>query len=248
MAEEADGRKPTLRLLDGIDLVVFDKDGTLIDFHAMWGGWAIELAERLEASVRRPITGDVFALLGFDPGTGRVAPAGPLATATMGAIEDLLTGLLRRWCPSVAAAQAALARAWFVPDPVRLARPLADLGALFGRLRASGRELAVVTADDREPTEATLVAFGVRGLVSVVVGGDEGIAGKPAPDAVLAVAAATGVAPDRMVVVGDTPADLRMGRAAGVRRVVAVLSGLGTLDELAPLADSVVADVGGLGL
>ena len=30
-------------VLDGIDLVVFDKDGTLISFDAMWSGWAREL-------------------------------------------------------------------------------------------------------------------------------------------------------------------------------------------------------------
>ena len=33
--------------LAGIDLVVFDKDGTLIDFDVMWGGWAESLADRL---------------------------------------------------------------------------------------------------------------------------------------------------------------------------------------------------------
>ena len=32
--------------LDGIDLVVFDKDGTIIEFGAMWSGWAVALAER----------------------------------------------------------------------------------------------------------------------------------------------------------------------------------------------------------
>ena len=36
---------PTDRLA-GIDLVVFDKDGTLIEFHAMWSGWAADLAGR----------------------------------------------------------------------------------------------------------------------------------------------------------------------------------------------------------
>ena len=39
--------------LTGIDLVIFDKDGTLLDFHAMWGGWTRELGDRLEAAARR---------------------------------------------------------------------------------------------------------------------------------------------------------------------------------------------------
>ncbi len=71
--------------LAGIDLVIFDKDGTLIDFHAMWGGWARELGTRLEAAARRPVAPDVFAAIGFDPSTGRVAAGGPLAAATMAA-------------------------------------------------------------------------------------------------------------------------------------------------------------------
>ena len=45
-------REPCARRpLDGIDLVIFDKDGTLIDFHAMWSGWVETLADDLE---RRP--------------------------------------------------------------------------------------------------------------------------------------------------------------------------------------------------
>ena len=31
--------------LDGIDLVVLDKDGTIIDFGSMWSGWAVALGE-----------------------------------------------------------------------------------------------------------------------------------------------------------------------------------------------------------
>ena len=37
-------------LLDGIDLLIFDKDGTLIEFHLMWGGWVDRLASRLAAA------------------------------------------------------------------------------------------------------------------------------------------------------------------------------------------------------
>ena len=43
--------------------------------------------------------------------------------------------------------------------------------------------------------------------------------------------------------IGDTPADLAMGRAAGAGRVVGVLSGVGSREELAPFADAVLGSV-----
>ena len=53
-------------VLDGIDLVVFDKDGTLISFEAMWVGWARDLGTRLELATRRPVAGDVFTTIGLE--------------------------------------------------------------------------------------------------------------------------------------------------------------------------------------
>ena len=228
--------------LTGIDLVIFDKDGTLIDFHAMWGGWARELGTRLEASARRPVAADVFAAIGFDPTTGRVAAGGPLATSTMGAIEDTVATVLRRWCPSVAAARRATEAAWFVPDPVSLAEPLADLPALFDTVRVGGRRIAVVTTDDRAPTDATLRALGVRAAVGAMVCGDDGFAMKPAPDPVFALCQALQTEPPRVAVVGDSPADVGMGRAAGAGLVVGVLTGVGSADDLAA-ADIVLGSI-----
>jgi phosphoglycolate phosphatase-like HAD superfamily hydrolase len=226
-------------------VVVFDKDGTLIDFHAMWGGWARELGQRLEAAARRPVAPDVFAAIGFDPTTGRVAVGGPLATSTMAAIEEVVSAVLRRWCPSVAAARRATETAWFVPDPAALAVPLADLPALFGRLRADGRRIAVVTTDDRAPTDATLRALGVRTLVGALVCGDDGFPMKPAPDPVFAVCQAMQVTPEQVAVIGDTPADIAMGLAAGAGLVIGVRTGVGGDADLAG-ANLVLDSVGHL--
>ena len=223
--------------LDGIDLVIFDKDGTLIDFHAMWGTWARELGTRLEASVRRPVAPDVFAAIGFDPSRDRFAARGPLAIGTMADIESTIATVLRRWCPSVAAARRAVEEAWFVPDPLVLAVPLTDLPVLFGRVREGGRRIAVVTTDDRAPTDATLRHLGVRTFVEAMVCGDDGFTTKPAPDAIFAVCQALRTTPDRVAVIGDSPADMAMGRAAGVGLVIGVRTGIG-LD-----ADLVDADV-----
>jgi phosphoglycolate phosphatase len=211
----------------------------------MWGGWARELGERLEATIRRPVAPDVFAAIGFDPSSGRVAGGGPLAASTMAAIEEVVAAVLRRWCPSVAAARRATEAAWFVPDPVALAKPLADLPALFAALRAEGRRIAVVTTDDRGPTDATLRALGVRDAVKAMVCGDDGFPMKPAPDPVFAVCQALQTEPLRVAVVGDSPADVAMARAAGAGRVIGVLTGVGTREDLTD-ADVILRSVGEL--
>jgi phosphoglycolate phosphatase len=230
-------------LLEGIDLVVFDKDGTLIDFDAMWGGWADSLGDRLDGATRRPVAGDVFAAIGFDPSTGRVLAGAPLAVATMAEIQEVVAAVVRRWCPSVAAARRAVEAAWFEPDPVATAVPTADLVTLFGALRASGRTIAVATTDDRAPTEATLRGLGIRGDIAAIACGDDGVGVKPDPAMLLALCATVAIAPERTAIVGDTPADLAMGRAAGAGHVIGVLTGVGREADLAPLADAVLRSV-----
>jgi phosphoglycolate phosphatase len=233
-------------LLDGIDLIVFDKDGTLIDFGAMWAGWAVDIGRRLDVATGRPVAGDVFAAIGFDPTANRVLPGGPLAVSTMAGIAETVAAVVRRWCPSVAAARRAVETAWFEPDPVALAKPLADLADLFDRLVESGRQIAVATTDDRAPTEATLRGLGLRDRVSALACGDDGIGLKPDPAMVLAICAVLLTEPARTAIVGDTPADLTMGRAAGLGRVIGVLSGVGRRADLEPLADTLLTSVGEL--
>jgi len=229
--------------LDGIDLVVFDKDGTLISFEAMWSGWARELGTRLEIATRRPVAGDVFATIGYDPTTDDVRPGGPLALATMAEIEELVAAVLRRWCPNVAAARRILAEAWFEPDPVERAVPLTDLTGLFGALREAGRTISIATTDDRRPTEATLAALGLAPLVAAIACGDDRGAAKPDPEVLLGLAASLGIAIGRTAMVGDTAGDLRMARAAGAGRAIGVGSGVASADELAPHADVVLGTV-----
>ena len=201
--------------LDGIDLVIFDKDGTIIEFGSMWSGWAVAIADALRATVGRSVDEPLFAMLGYDAATGMVLPGGGLAATPMARLRERTRDVLVGEGLTGAQADRALAAAWHAPDPVGLARPLADLQALFGSLRDAGRQVAIATSDDREPTERTLEAFGLTGLVDAVVCADDGIAVKPAPDMVLSVCADLAIAPDRTAVVGDSaagPADGASGR------------------------------------
>ena len=232
-------------ILDGIDLVVLDKDGTLIDFGAMWNTWARDLGTRLELATRRPVAGDIFVTIGIDPVSGRILPGSPMAVGTMGGIAELVGAVLRRWCPSVSAARRILAEAWFEPDPVRSAVPLADLEHVLGGLQAAGRRVAVATTDDRAPTEATVAGLGIDGLIDALLCGDDPGPTKPDPAALVALAGRLAIAIDRTAMVGDTPADLRMARDAGAR-AIGVTSGVTPAAELEPDADAVLPSIASL--
>jgi len=232
--------------LDGIDLVIFDKDGTLIDFGTMWSGWAETLAERLSGATGRPVDDPLFAMLGYDPVARRVTPVGGLAATPMARLREQTRDLLVAEGVPATAADDALAIAWHAPDPVGLTHPLADLDVLFARLRTSGRRVAVATTDDRDPTVRTFAALGLTDAIDALVCADDGVAVKPASDMVVHLCAALDVPPARTAVVGDSPADLQMARAAGTGLVVGVLTGVGGRDDLQPLADVILGSVQGL--
>jgi HAD superfamily hydrolase (TIGR01549 family) len=126
---------------------------------------------------------------------------------------------------------------------VGLARPLTDLVELFSVLRAARRKVAIVTSDDRAPTEATLASLEIAGLVDALVCADDGLPSKPAPDTLLHACRTAGVEPIRTAMIGDSVADMTMAGAAGVGRRIAVLSGIGRRAELEPLCDVVIDSI-----
>ena len=231
--------------LTQIDLIIFDKDGTLIDFHAMWSGWMEQLAARLEAGTGLELTPGFYAAMGYDAEARRAIPDGWLAATPMARLWDLTAAYLQGGGLARREAVAAVAAAWFAPDPVATARPVTDLPALFGRLKAQGLKLAVATTDDRAPTLATLAALGVAGWLDQVLCADDGVAVKPAPDMVLDICAALGVRPDRTVVVGDSLNDMAMARAAGAR-AIGMLTGVTGRNALALASDAVLDSVASL--
>jgi phosphoglycolate phosphatase len=233
-------------LLDGVDLIIFDKDGTLIEFHLMWGGWVDQLARRLEAETGLPLREGLYPLLGVEEASGLVLAHGLMAATPMRRIREVVEGYVADAGAGQAAAAEAVEGAWHAPDPVALAQPVTDLKALLDRLRTRVPKFAVATSDDRGPTTRTLAALGVAAEFAALSCADDGRPTKPAPDPVLYLCAELGIAPDRTAVVGDAPADLRMARAAGVARAIGVLTGVGDPTTLEPLADAVLGSIGEL--
>ena len=230
----------------GIDLVVFDKDGTLIDFDVMWAGWTIGLATALGTATGKPVAERLYAAFGFDAGTGRAEDGNPLGSHSMADLRALAVEVVARSGRPRDDAARIVAETWRAPDPVGLAVPLADLALLFRTLRADGRRIAVATGDDRGPTAATLDALGVATLVDAIACPDDGHPTKPDPGMLRHLCSTLGVEPGRAAMVGDSAVDLEMARTAGFGLAVGVLSGVGDRAELEPLADALIDSVADL--
>jgi phosphoglycolate phosphatase-like HAD superfamily hydrolase len=233
-----------MTILAGMELAIFDKDGTLIEFHLMWSEWVRELGDRMAgANGGRRLDGLLHEVMGVDAGTGQVLPHGALAATPMARLRDAVVDAVVGAGYPPTEAERIVRTAWHAPDPILLARPVTDLRVLFEAIRGAGIRVAVATSDDREPTERTLAHLGLAHLVDAVACADDGRPVKPHPDPVHWLCRTLGVPEARAVVIGDSPADLAMGRAAGAGRVVGVLTGVGDRLTLTPVADHVIGSV-----
>jgi phosphoglycolate phosphatase-like HAD superfamily hydrolase len=220
--------------------IIFDKDGTLIDFDFMWGNWTLQLADRLQASIGLDIRQALCECYGYDMARRKILPDGKLTCTPMWQLRELMVDVVASVGIPGKEASCAVAKAWHVPEPVTLAKPFTDLQKLFLNIYELDIKIAIATADDRAPTCAMFEEFGVKDLISTMVCGDDGIEAKPAPDMVRAVCQRMNVHPRDVIVVGDTVADLQMARSAEVGYAIGVLSGVGSLANLTPLADILI--------
>lgn len=226
--------------------IIFDKDGTLIDFDAMWGDWTFQLADRLQDFVKLDIRQALCEAYGYDIARLKILPDGKLTCTPMWRLRELMVEAVESLGIPTIEASCAVEKAWHVPDPVTLAKPLTDIQELFTNIHKLGIKIAIATTDDRGPTEAMLEAFGVKDLIATMVCADDGIKAKPAPDMVTTICARMNIDPRKVIVIGDTVADLQMARAAGAGYVIGVLSGVGSIANLTPLADILIDTVDAL--
>jgi HAD superfamily hydrolase (TIGR01549 family) len=223
--------------------IIFDKDGTLIDFDAMWGGWVIYLAEQLEQVSGLRVRETLCVAMGFDEANKKVLAHGKLAATPMHLLYRLTVEVMQSLGLSAEEAERVVAEGWYIPDPVILAKPFTDTRALFGKIHAQGIKIGIATTDDRAPTQAMIEAFDIEEYLATMVCSDDGIPAKPAPDMVLTICERMKIDPAKVIVIGDTTADLKMARAAGAGLVVGVLKGVSNTKDLVPFADVLIESV-----
>ena len=222
--------------------LLFDKDGTLIDFFQTWAS-AYEQAAHYVARGDAKLAEHLLALGGRDPATKRYRPESPLASGTNEHITRLWAAAAGH--SDVEGLNLHLNR-FFKDHAVANARPVTDLVNLFGRLKSRGLKLGLATMDSAAAAEAQLESFGVRRLMDFVCGYDSGFGHKPGPGMVQGFCASVGLSAQAVAVIGDSPHDLDMARNAGAGLAIGVLTGVSPRELLALHGDMVLESIAGL--
>jgi phosphoglycolate phosphatase len=216
----------------GIRGLLFDKDGTLLDYAASWtpvNRRAASLAARGDPA----LADRLLALAGVDPTSGRASPDSVMSAGTTVDIAGVwVTGGATYEVENLAGALDDLFCA-AVTDMV----PVTDLSVLFGRFKSHGFKLGIASSDSEAAVWATAAAFGIADRIDFVAGYDSGYGSKPDPAVLAAFCRATGLLPREVAVIGDNTHDVGMGRAGGAGLTIGVLTGTGTRDSLLPLSD-----------
>ncbi|GJE15967.1 HAD family hydrolase [Methylobacterium marchantiae] len=227
--------------------ILFDKDGTLVDFDRTWGPAVYAVMESLTGGDRARLE-DLMAVSHYVEEERRFLSTSPLIAGSSAAYGPLWAKVLGR--PAGPAFYGEMDRL-FRTEGLRHVRPIGDPAGTARHLAEAGYAVGIASNDSEASARAQGDALGLTAHLAYVAGYDSGHGAKPEPGMVGAFAVHLGVGGDRIAMVGDSPYDLVAGRAAGAV-TIAVLSGpLGEAarEVMAPLADHVIgsiADLAGL--
>jgi phosphoglycolate phosphatase len=233
-----------------VEAILFDKDGTLLDFVHTWGAWTRHMREhfsaRLEQRGLEPLTleelgGEWGISLRPDGSAAGYDRNGPLSMGTLTELLTLLGACGYRRGLSWAEARIAVRDSWKHADreldQERAALALPGVPELLAACRATGIPIAVVTADETAAAVKHLSWLGLDGYFAEIIGTDQVDRGKPFPDMVELACSRLGIDVSRVAVIGDTNGDMRMAKAAGAAAAIGLAAGA-AVQEL-PDADAI---------
>ena len=236
-------------IIDSIEVMIFDKDGTLMELHHYWS-MMVGLRARMickELGLGEADMKGVAYAMGADLDSGRLRPEGPVGLKkreiVMGAAIDYLACLghnnTHDLCFDVFKEVDEISS----KDLKDFVRPIKGAEKLIRSASQKGCKIAIATTDRRERASLAMCFLGFGDMVDLVVGADDVSKPKPDPEQIELVLKTLSVDRSRAVMVGDALTDVGMGVNAGVKASIGVLTGFAMAVELLEITPYVAESV-----
>lgn len=207
--------------------ILFDKDGTLMDFGAFWLTVSeISIKEILEKlNITHISPEEILKLLGAENGVvdiDSVLCSGPYSFIVQefyrlfGLNESIISA--EKFSEIVMNTYARN----FHKGIVRPACP--NLLGIMTKLKSLNITLGIVTSDIPKETNKCLSSLGIADFFDYIYCDDGKTPTKPEPYCILDFCEKTGIAPDKIIMVGDSVSDMKFAKNGGVRAVGVALN------------------------
>jgi phosphoglycolate phosphatase len=230
------------------ELVIFDKDGTLIDFKETWITIIQNLFNAIDAyqPMTKTLKARIEDALGIYIGKRQIDGYGPLAMGTFSECNALLTYCLyregRRWDEAQHIVDIVGKEVFSSEKREQSVRAAPGAIKLLKMLKSRGITTAVATNDKQSDALIDMEFIGASAYIDLVVGADSVENAKPAPDMVNMICSRFGKSSKKSILIGDTIMDALLGKNSGVMLTIGI-SGIVPREVLAAHVDVVISSL-----
>lgn len=236
-------------VINDIQLLIFDKDGTLMELHHYWAqmvGLRAELiCEKLKLG--KDHVGKIAYVMGADLKTGRLRPDGPVGLKKREVVLQTAVDYLNN--AGYNDVYDLCFNAFQQVDDIsskelkQFVKPINGASELLRKATRCGCKTAIATIDRRERAKLAMECLGFTDIIDLIIGADDVSRPKPDPEQIAFILDTFAIDRSQAIMVGDAMTDVRMGVNAGLRASIGVLTGLATKEQLKSITPYVVEDV-----
>lgn len=236
-------------IIRNIRLVIFDKDGTLIDLYNYWSNMVNFRASVAQSKLdfNEEIKKEIMYAMGIDLKRKKIRPGGPVGLKKREIVMKVMSEELEKmgFCDVEDLCFNAFKEADILSlnHLSKIIKPLNGMHELIENLHKKGCKIAIATTDKTERAGLAADVLGISDKIDMIVGEDMVKNCKPSPEMVKLILNTMKIPRENAVMVGDALTDVKMGINAGLTACIGVCSGLTSRESLLEKTKYVVEDI-----
>ncbi|MBQ7339358.1 MAG: HAD family hydrolase [Clostridia bacterium] len=230
------------------DAIIFDKDGTLLEFDRFWVKVSIKAIELVmkKLQVKENLEDEILRAIGVNDGVCDVNSV--LSKGTYFQIGQEFCKVLNShgYEFSLDLVTKEVINAYNESQVVgEVVATTQNLVGILKKLKEQGKRLAIVTTDNEHVTNVCLEKLGVYGLFDAIYTDDGKTPTKPNPSCAYAFCKKFNLSLEKVVMVGDTLTDVKFAQNAGIK-VIGLAKNEQNKKVLQDRADVIINDLSAL--
>lgn len=237
------------QMIEGIDLVIFDKDGTLMDLYHYWSQMVGLRAEFICQELKLDMThhNNLLYRMGVDSKIGKLRPEGPVGLKkreiVLQAAVDYLASIGYPETFDLCFEAFKEVDRLSSENLRQFIRPIDGANNIVNTLSENGCKIAIATTDVTERAKLAMEFLGIADKIDFIAGSDMVSNSKPDPEMVYVILNTLNIDRSNAVIVGDAITDVQLGINANLKASIGVLTGLSSYMQLKIITSHVINEV-----